>query len=371
MAVAPDSRAEQLGGALAEEGLDAILVGDLVHPGDSGREAMADLQWLTGFGGSSGLALIGPDQRIFVTDFRYAERVRGELPAGFELLRAEQRLLDSIGPRLEGRIGFDETATSVKVHDQLRAALEESEGSELVPSAGLLERLRRVKDAAEIEAIAAAAALTDEVYEWLEQRGFAGRTERRVALELESHMRDLGAEDPSFSSIVAAGPNGARPHAVPGEREIGPGEMVTVDIGAILDGYCSDCTRTYATGELDSEQAEVYEVVRQAQAKGVEAVRAGAEGRAVDAVARELIAAAGFGEAFGHGLGHGVGIEVHEPPRLSTRSDDTLMVGDVVSVEPGIYLEGRFGVRIEDLVVVEEDGCRNLCTRSKQLTITG
>ena len=369
MDAVPADRADRLERALAERGLEAILVGDLVHPGDSGRDAMADLSWLTGFGGTSGLALVGGSRRLFVTDFRYVERAGRELPDGFELLRAEQRLVDTIAPALGGRVGFDEAKTSVKVHDQLAGRL--PEGAELVPSGGLVERLRRVKDEAEIEAIAAAAELTDAVYAWLLERGLAGSTEREVALAIEAKMRELGAEGPSFPSIVASGANGALPHAVPGEREIGPAELVTIDIGAILDGYCSDCTRTYATGDPGAEQREVYEVVRRAQQAGLEAVRAGAEGKAVDAVARELIDAAGHGERFGHGLGHGVGIEVHEAPRLSPRSEDTLLAGDVVTVEPGVYVEGRFGVRIEDLVAVTDDGCRVLSGRPKDLTICG
>lgn len=369
MAAVPAGRAERLESVLAERALEAILVGDLVHPGDSGRDAMADLSWLTGFSGTSGLALVGGSRRLFVTDFRYVERAARELPDGFELLRAEQRMVDTIAPALSGRVGFDEAKTSVKVHAELSERL--AAGAELVPSGGLVERLRRVKDEAEIAAIAAAAALTDEVYAWLLERGLTGSSEREVALEIEARMRELGAEGPAFPSIVAGGANGALPHAVPGERRIGAGELVTVDIGAILDGYCSDCTRTYATSDPGDEQRRVYELVREAQQAGLDAVRAGANGKAVDAVARELIVAGGHGERFGHGLGHGVGIEVHEAPRLSPRSEDTLLAGDVVTVEPGIYVEGRFGVRIEDLVAVTDDGCRVLSGRPKELTICG
>jgi Xaa-Pro aminopeptidase len=330
---------------------------------------MADVAWLTGFGGSSGLALVGGSRRLFVTDFRYIERASRELPAGFELLRAEYHLIDALAPALEGKIGFDEATTSVKVQGRLSELL--PAGAELVPVRDVLAGLRRVKDAAEIAAVAAAAELTDEVYVWLLERGLAGSSERQVALEIEAKMRELGAEDPSFPSIVASGPNGALPHATPGDRLIGPAEMVTIDIGSILDGYCSDCTRTYATGDPGEEQREVYELVREAQQAALGAVRAGADGKAVDAVARERIAAAGHGERFGHGLGHGVGIEVHEAPRLSPRSEDTLLAGDVVTVEPGVYVEGLFGVRIEDLVAVTDDGCRMLSGRPKELTICG
>ena len=182
-------------------------------------------------------------------------------------------------------------------------------------------------------------------------------------------MRELGGEGPSFPTIVAAGENGALPHAEASDREIDGGELVVIDMGAILDGYCSDCTRTFATGEVDTGAREVYELVLEAQRAGLAAVRAGMGGKELDAVARDVISAAGHGDEFGHGLGHGVGIEVHEIPRLSKRSEETLEVGDVVTVEPGVYLAGRFGVRIEDLVTVTENGCRNLSSVPKELRV--
>jgi len=364
---APSDRAERLAAAVADAGLDALLVGDLVHPGDSNRDAMADICWLTGFTGSSGMALVGPEHRDFVTDFRYADRVRDELPDGFELIQAKRQLVEALSEHLTGRIGFDPRTTSVRELSRIEEAL--GEGAELVESEALLEPLRRSKDEAEIAAIAASAALTDAVLEELEGFGLAGRSERDVAVWIETRMRELGAEAPSFSPIVASGPNGARPHAEPGEREIQGGELVTIDLGAILDGYCSDCTRTYATGEIDGEALDAYMLVKRAQEAGLDAVRAGANGKAVDAVAREIIDEGGHGDHFGHGLGHGVGIAVHEAPRLSPRSEDDLLVGDVVSVEPGVYVPGDYGIRIEDLVVVTEDGCRNLCSRPKDLLI--
>ena len=183
-----------------------------------------------------------------------------------------------------------------------------------------------------------------------------------------ARIRAEGAE-PSFPPIVAAGPNGALPHAEPGEREIGAGELVIFDMGAELDGYCSDCTRTFATGEVEGEERDVYELVLKAQEEALAAIRAGESGRDVDGVARDVIKEGGHGDRFGHGLGHGVGLEVHEAPRLSARSEDTLRTGEVVTVEPGVYLPGRLGVRIEDLVVVEDDGLRNLSGLSKGLTV--
>lgn len=354
---------------VAGEGLDALVVGDLVNPGDSGREAMADLRWLAGFGGSSGLALVGPERRIFVTDFRYVTRVEGALPGGLELVRAERHLVDAIAPHLAGRVGYDPRSTSVR--EQRRLAESAPDGVELVAVEGLVERLRRVKDAAELAAIAASAELTDAICAELEATGLAGRREREVALWIETRMRELGASAPAFAPIVGSGPNGALPHAEPSEREIQPGELVVVDLGAILDGYCSDCTRTYASGEVGDRGRAAYELVLEAQEAALSYLRAGRSGRDADGVARELIAAAGFGEHFGHGLGHGVGIEVHEAPRLSQRSEDELVSGDVVTVEPGVYLPGELGIRIEDLVAIEPDGIDNMSTRPKQLAVVG
>jgi Xaa-Pro aminopeptidase len=182
-------------------------------------------------------------------------------------------------------------------------------------------------------------------------------------------MREMGARRPSFDTIIAAGPHGALPHAEPRDVVIQPGQLVVIDWGAELDGYCSDCTRTVATGELDTHAQEIYALVRSAQLAGLEGVAAGRGGREVDAVARAVIEDVGHGEHYGHGLGHGVGLEVHEAPRLSQRSEDTLQAGNVVSVEPGVYLPGDLGVRIEDLVVVTERGCEILTSVPKDLRI--
>jgi Xaa-Pro aminopeptidase len=361
------ARADRLADAVAEAGLDFLIVGDLVHPGDSSRDAMADVSWLTGFSGTSGLTLVGPDRRDFFTDFRYAERARSGLPDGFELTIAKRHLVDALAGLLEGTVGYDPRVTSVRELRRLAEAL--PEGVELVEAEGLVDPLRRSKDEDEVAAIAAAAELTDAVLAELEERGLRGRAERDVAVWIETRMRELGAAGPSFPPIVAAGPNAALPHAEPGEREIGEGELVVVDLGAVLDGYCSDCTRTYATGAVSAEAEAAYDVVLAAQLAGLGAVRAGSGGREVDAVARAVIDDAGHGEHFGHGLGHGVGIQVHEAPRLSPRSEDDLIPGDVVTVEPGIYVPGAFGIRIEDLVVVGAEPAenRNLCSRPKEL----
>jgi Xaa-Pro aminopeptidase len=360
-------RAERLAALVGERELDQLLVGDLVRPGDSDRTGTANIRYLTGFTGTSGLCLVGEGTRLFFTDFRYVERAEHEVPSAFERVRAESQLLPVVAERLSGRVGYDDANTSVRNLRRLEGMA--PEGAELVPAAGLVEKLRRCKEPGELEAIAEAQRLTDEVYEWILERGLAGHREREVALGAERRMLELGAEGPSFPAIVAAGQNGALPHAEAGEREIERGELVVIDMGAIVDGYCSDCTRTFATGELETEAREVYELVLEAQLAGLEAVRAGADGRAVDAVARDLIAAAGHRDEFGHGLGHGVGLEVHEAPRLAKTSEDELVEGDVVTVEPGIYVAGRFGVRIEDMVSVEADGCRNIAGWPKELEI--
>jgi|SRR5579884_1641962 len=353
-------RADLVVGDLAEAGIDALLVNDLVN-----------VRYLTGYTGSNGLALVGPALRVFITDFRYVEQAAEEVDASFERVRAPQDLLDFVGEVLSGddpiRLGFDDAHTSVRAHARLREKLPER--IELIPAAEIVERRRRVKSADEIERIHAASRIADAALETLLAGGLVGRTERELALALERGMQELGAESPSFEPIVAAGPHGALPHAQPRDVKVERGQLVVIDWGARLAGYCSDCTRTVATGELDGEARDVYELVQHAQLTGLEAVRAGAAGVEVDAEVRELIAAAGHGERYGHGLGHGVGLEVHEAPRLSQRSEDTLEAGNVVTVEPGVYLTGRFGVRIEDLVVVAEDGCEILTGLDKGLRV--
>lgn len=347
-------RGDRLAGLVAERELDRVLVTNLTN-----------VSYLTGFGGTNGACVCGNDARFFYTDFRYTERAEEEVE-GWEVITVADDWLGGIAEHLVGRIGFEDDQMSVRTLKRLEEKL--PKGVEAVPAGGMAEQLRRVKDAEELEAITAAAKLADGVWAWALERGLAGRTERDVALATEARIRELGGE-PSFPAIVAAGPNGALPHAEPGEREIGRGELVVFDMGAKLDGYCSDGTRTFATGEPGEAARAVYETVREAQAASLEAVRAGVEGESVDEAARKVIEAAGHGDRFGHGLGHGVGLEVHEAPRLSKRSDDVLAAGEVVTIEPGIYLPGELGVRIEDLVIVTEDGHRNLSGLPKELQL--
>ena len=359
-------RIEKLAAIAREEELDMIVVADLVRPGDS-EIPDPNVRWLSGFTGTSGAALVGPDSATFVTDFRYIERVREELD-GFEISQAERQLMPAVAKLLRGRVGFDDAHTSVKVFKALQEELDSS--VDLVPSAGLVERLRRVKDAAELEKMREAARLADEAVERAIEGGLAGRTEREVAIANAAAIRELGCE-PSFPVIVAAGPNGALPHATPSDRVIEEGELVVFDHGAIYEGYCSDGTRTFAAGEPDEEAREVYDLVKRAQQAALDAVGPGKVGKDVDAVARDLIAAEGHGDDFGHGLGHGVGVEVHEAPRLGQRSDDVLEPGNVVTVEPGVYLSGKVGVRIEDVGVVTDDGYENFSHSTKELRVVG
>jgi Xaa-Pro aminopeptidase len=328
------TRVERLQASLEEP----LLVSNLVN-----------VRYLVGFESSNAALVVEPERVRLFSDFRYAEL--GRSVDGVEFVETKRSLFDALAELLEGRIGFEADHVSYARWETLGNG-----GLELVPRRGLVEELRAVKDEAELEAVRNAAALTSEAYARFAEERFVGRTERDLAWRLEELFHELGAEAPAFETIVAAGPNGARPHARPSNREVGAGETVVIDSGAKLDGYCADCTRTFATGSLPERLSEAYEVCLEAQLAGLQAVRAGATGVEADGAARDVIDDAGFGDAFGHGLGHGVGLDVHEAPRLSRESSDTLVPAQVVTVEPGIYLEGVGGIRIEDLVIVGENG---------------
>jgi len=352
------SRADRVVERMRGRQLDLMLVTDLTN-----------LRYLTGFTGSNGMAVIGRDVRRFVTDFRYAEQARHQVE-DFDLEQGPQDFIGALGqgwPDGALRLGFEDDRVSVRRHRRLRDVVPDR--IELAAGGGLVEAERAVKEPGEIERIRAAAELADGIYEWLLEQGIVGRTERELAVALEHEMRVRGADDPSFPSIVASGERGAFPHAVRTDETIPARTLVTFDLGARLDGYCSDCTRTWATGELPEDLAEAYALVQRAQAAGLAEVRPGPTGREVDAVARGIIEAAGHGEHFGHGLGHGVGLDVHEAPRLARTGGDPLEAGNVVTVEPGVYLPGRGGVRIEDLVVVTEAGHDVLTSTTKDLVV--
>ena len=350
-------RSERVVEELRDRELDALVVTEL-----------ANVRYLTGFTGTNGAAVVGDGRRVFLTDFRYLSQSAEQVPdwdreiASNDLLAGVARVLGDGGAV---RVGYDDATMSVRSHERLRELL--GEDVELVGAGGLVEELRAIKDPKEIERIRAAARLADAALREVLERGLRGRTEREVALDLEFTQRRLGAEAVSFPPIVAAGQHGALPHAAPRDDQIPAGTLVVVDWGCVLDGYASDCTRTFATGELDARDREIYELVAHAQEEALAAVRPGPTGRDVDAVARDIISAAGHAEHFGHGLGHGVGLEVHEGPRLATSSTATLEAGNVVTVEPGVYVPGAVGVRIEDLVAVTPDGHDVLSGYTKEL----
>jgi Xaa-Pro aminopeptidase len=354
MAVAP--RLERLRERFPALGVDALVVTDLTN-----------VRYLTGFTGSAAMMLVRTQDAVFVTDGRYRTQSEQQLAsAGVEAdiqitpEAADARIAEAA--RGVGRLGLE--ADDVSWSAQRRWSSELFAG-ELVPTTGAVEVLRLLKDPGEAERIRSACAIADAAL--AECRPMLGErpTERDFALELDATMLRMGAEDLSFDTIVASGSNGARPHHSPSERVIGPGDLVVIDFGALVDGYHSDMTRTVAVGEPDEEATRMLEVVLRAQTAGVEAVRAGTEAAAVDAVCREIIADAGLGDAFVHGTGHGVGLDIHEEPRVSSRSTATLSAGHVVTVEPGVYLPGVGGVRIEDTVLVTGEGCDRLTLAPK------
>jgi len=319
-----------------------------------------NVRYLTGFDSSNAALLVEPDRVRLFSDFRYAQA--GRAVDGVEFVETRRSLVASLAELLEGRIGFEADALSYGSWETLAAG-----GLELVPRRGLVEALRAVKDETELDAIRLAAEITSEAYARLAEGPFVGRTERELAWRLEQLFHELGADAPAFEAIVGAGENAARPHARPTDRKVKAGETVVVDAGVLVDGYCSDCTRTFATGPLPDELKHAYAICLEGQLAGLEATSAGTTGIDADAAARKKIVAAGLGDKFGHGLGHGVGLDVHEAPRLSRESTDTLASGNVVTVEPGVYLEGLGGIRIEDLVIVGDDGPEVLTSFTKDL----
>jgi Xaa-Pro aminopeptidase len=320
-----------------------------------------NVRYLTGFRSSNAAALIEADRVRLFADFRYA--AAGRRVEGVEFVETTRNLIESIAPQLPRTVAFEAETLTFAAYETLRAA-----GLELLPTREVVLRLRAVKDEQELAAIRRAAEVGSRAFARLAAEPFAGRSEAAVAWRMEQLLHDEGAQALSFPVIVAAGPNAANPHTTPGERTIGAGETVVVDAGAVVDGYCSDCTRTFATGNLPHDLAEAYEVCLEAQLAGLDAVGPAADARDVDAVARRIVDASRFPGTFGHGLGHGVGLEVHESPVLRAESSDTLEAGNVTSVEPGVYLEGRGGIRIEDLVVVRDGAPEILTSFPKELT---
>jgi Xaa-Pro aminopeptidase len=349
-----NSRLEALRRSLPDVGVDTILV---TQP--------ENCRYLSSFTGSAGYLFISARAARLATDSRYFEQVQRQAP-DFELVRIEQRFTDLLPDLLAdlgtGRLGFEAGHVTVDQHDTWRAAA----AVEWVPIKGTVEKLRAVKAGEEIDAIRRSAALTDAAFAHLVEVIEPGMTERQAAWEMEAFMRERGASKVAFDLIVAAGPNGAMAHHRPGDRVITEGDPIVIDIGCVVEGYCSDMTRTVCLGKPKPKYLDVWQIVLDAQETAVAAIRAGVTGVEADAAARDVIVEAGYGDYFGHGLGHGVGLAVHEAPRASRLSDDTLEAGMTVTVEPGIYLPGEFGVRLEDLVVVRDDGVEVLSRTPKK-----
>lgn len=319
-----------------------------------------NIHYLFGFKSSNAALLVEPDRARLFTDFRYSEAARAV--EGVEFEETKRALLKDLAKRLSGPVGFEADFVSYSGYETLRAG-----SIEPIPRRGLVERLRAVKDEDELAALARACEITDRMFERLVEERFVGRTERDLAWTVGQLFRDEGADAVAFETIVASGPNSARPHSRATDRQIGRGETILIDTGCLVGGYASDYTRTFTTGFVDGEIKRAYAVVLAAQQAGLDALRAGVKGVDADAAAREVVDGTAFAGTFGHGLGHGLGLEIHESPRLSPESADTLEAGNVVTVEPGIYLEGRAGIRIEDNVAITTDGVRNFTGFRKDL----
>ncbi|MGH9104064.1 MAG: M24 family metallopeptidase [Acidimicrobiales bacterium] len=355
-------RLERLRALLGDAGCDVLLVSDL-----------ANVRYLSGFSGSAGAVVVGPEEAWLVTDGRYRDQAEEELASAAAMLALEivpaagqdELLRRLLGGR--GRVGLEARAVSWARQRALAGLLAPAE---LVATNGVVEGLRRVKDDGELSRMAEAALVADRALAAVSSLLATSLTEVELAVALESEMRRLGASGTSFPTIVGSGPNGARPHAQPTERRVQRGDLVVVDFGAVVGGYCSDTTRTLCAGEpSDPSGLAVAEAVAAAQDAGLAAVRAGEPAAAVDAAARKVIADAGWGDQFVHGTGHGIGLEVHEAPGLNASSTATLEAGAVVTVEPGVYLTGRLGVRIEDTVVVTGEGFRPLSRAPKEIVV--
>jgi Xaa-Pro aminopeptidase len=330
---------------------------------------LPNVRYLTGFTGSNAQVFVAADpaRSLFLTDGRYTEQSAREVPdlerrgyMGGHFGEVFRTACEDLAIR---RLGFEAAVMSYEQHQQL----DRTDGVELVPVGREVEALRLAKDPEEIRLVERAQSITDEAFDRILAKLVEGVTERELALELEFTMRQLGADALAFDSIVAFGENAAEPHHHPGERPLRQGDVVKLDFGAMAAGYHSDMTRTVAFGEPAAELREMHDLVARAQRAGIDAVRAGVAGGDVDAASRAVIEEAGRGDQFGHSLGHGVGLEIHEGPWLRSGSTETLPTGAVVTVEPGVYVGGLGGVRIEDMVEVTETGCRVIGTSTREL----
>ncbi len=349
---------KQIAAKLEEHGLNAMLITS--EPGEF---------YAVGFHGE-GVTLITQEESWYFTDSRYIEAAQEQveiahvsLPEkGKNYRQMVDELIRSKGLEI---VGFEDAYMTVADHERWSLGV----SAPLKPASALVESLRAGKDEDEVQAMKAAQRIAEQALKETLEYMKPGMTEKEVAAYLEYRMLSLGAEKKSFDTIVASGPNSSKPHAVPGERKIQNGDFVTIDFGCVYKGYCSDTTRTVAIGEPTEEMRKVYDTVLQAQLTGIAAAKAGLTGKEIDGAARKVIEDAGYGEYFGHSFGHSLGIEIHESPNLSPSNPNPMPVGAVVSAEPGIYLPGKFGVRIEDVLILTEDGCENITNYPKELII--
>jgi Xaa-Pro aminopeptidase len=351
-------RLARLRAAMAEMQLPAFLVTDMENVG-----------YLSGFSGSSAALLITPEQALFVTDGRYTSQAGRECP-GYEVRQTEAtqsligRVAVEVGELRLSPVGIEGASVTLEQFDAMRKELE---GIELRPTVGVVETLRRVKDESEIERIRTACGIVDRAFEFIRGQIKPGVAERDLAIELEYFMKKAGSEKEAFDTIVASGARSALPHGRASDKRVEVGDFITFDFGGRVQGYHSDLTRTVVLGKASDRQREVYGVVLQAQQAALAALRPGMTGKEADQVARDIITARGYGEQFGHGLGHGLGRRVHDGGGLSQRIEMTLEPGMVMTVEPGVYIPGWGGVRIEDDVVIREGGAEILTHAPKEL----
>lgn len=353
-----ETRCEKLMDLALKEGMDAVLI-----------QSMPNFRYFSGFTGDNGMLLISSKRRILFTDFRYTEQAHNQSPA-FEVVefsrgKEYELTAQALKDQNLNMLGFEDTVVSVAEFERMKKELD----VEFKSIGPIVTRLRRVKDETEINATRRAAEISDKAFTHLLNYIKIGMSELQIAQELEYFIRANGAKNISFAPIIGSGPNGALPHAEPSDRLIQRGDLVILDFGSLVDGYCSDMTRTVGIGEVAEELISIYNICLEAQLAGLQALKAGVRTADVDAAARSIIEKNGYGERFGHGLGHGTGIQIHEAPTLSPRSNEVLESGNIVTVEPGIYLSGIAGVRIEDLCLVTQDGYINLCSSPKEIII--
>lgn len=350
-------RIEKLRALMEKAVIDAYLV-----------TSPANLRYLTNFTGTAGMALITLEQAFFITDFRYIEQASEQIQ-GMTIIQHQGDIVSEILKLMESEsvnvLGFEDAVMTYADY----SIFEEVIGAELAPASGLIEKLREQKDDGEIAIIEKACAIADEGFDHVLKMIRPGMTEIEVANQLDFYMRSLGASGTSFETIVASGARSALPHGVASEKMIEQGELITLDFGCVYQGYVSDITRTFAIGDPGQQLKDIYQIVLEAQKKVLEVAQAGVTGSQLDAVARDFISEAGYGEAFGHSTGHGIGMEIHEGPNISRSNDEPLMEGNVITDEPGIYLPGLGGVRIEDDLVILAEGNRILTQSPKELII--